>query len=432
MEKIITLYHRNKTIKTIEDFMEREKIYGIKPEDFLNFNKELIWQQLSEADKKVISVENGGKWPTSSSDIKLSSTLPCPCVLRIQPEKVTAELAINLTNFQSDKRDFYAFAHEKIQNILQNEGYVIDEVFSKQSLDCRVFGWFKSLYFLGQGKNKVRNFNRDDSEFSDLSKYIISLATTVAENGGSFSIKLPIIKSQNMGFKLFREFVRQKNADIVSNVGVFGNVSKTLYEFGKDEYYSKSDFNSIESNYFNWLISSNDLIFISFEKLEMEHERGSVEYVSDNFSVDAGVQEHVYDMIGLVDEVRVVTGAQNADGYVEIVGRDLMKLIIEDGTFFFNPSTTSGPSQVFQNDVTKRGDVSEADFINGKIQNPMNRVRLATGEIDVFTNRQDMDIAYIIKGVISQLINIEIIPGHVFDSWGDDRTKIFELIPKEK
>ena len=59
-----------------------------------------------------------------------------------------------------------------------------------------------------------------------------------------------------MGFKLFREFVRQKNSDIVSNVGVFGDVSKTLYEFGKDEYYSKADFNSIESNYFNWLISS--------------------------------------------------------------------------------------------------------------------------------------------------------------------------------
>lgn len=64
--------------------------------------------------------------------------------------------------------------------------------------------------------------------------------------------------------------------------------------------------------------------------------------------------------------------------------------------------------------------------------NPINRLRRITGEIDVFANRINMDIGYILKGVISQLANIEVVPDYVFDSWGDARTKFIELYPQKE
>lgn len=111
-----------------------------------------------------------------------------------------------------------------------------------------------------------------------------------------------------------------------------------------------------------------------------------------------------------------------------------MKLLIEDGSFFFNPSTTSDPSGVFANEQSygKQGDIREADVMNNTYNNPINRLRRVTGEIDIFANRINMDISYILKGVISQLANVEVVPGYVFDSWGDDRTKYIELEPDEK
>ena len=70
--------------------------------------------------------------------------------------------------------------------------------------------------------------------------------------------------------------------------------------------------------------------------------------------------------------------------------------------------------------------------MNNTYNNPINRLRRVTGEIDIFANRINMDISYILKGVISQLANVEVVPGYVFETWGEDRTKYIELEPEKK
>lgn len=424
----ILLYHRGGDMD-ISKFMERNHIYGIEPKDLFEINKDFIFEQMSDSDKKK-EKEKFGKYPESGSDLKLESILPAPCVLKTNPNKITAELSISQTNAQINTDDFYAFADEKIQDILQNEGFRADTS-SKKPVDCQVFGWFKSLYWIGKNTGGGTNWlNKKTSQFSDLSKYIISLATTVTNNGGSFVIKLPIISARNLGITQITSEVNNKDFGFLPK-SVKGG---TAYRFG-DNYYSKSEFDDIESNYFNWLISSNDLIFISFEKLEIEKKRNEWALGDeDSFSLESVISSGVYDMIGLVDDVKVVTNSQSSEAHVEITGRDLMKLLIEDGTFFFNPSTTSDPSTVFGNvqSAGKQGDIKEADFMNNSFNNPVNRLRRVTGEIDIFSNRINMDIGYILKGVISQLANVEVVPGYVFDSWGNDRTKFIELKPKEK
>lgn len=444
----ILLYNRGKRM-TISDYMERNYIYGVTPQELFDLNKDLIWQQYTELDKEIEKA-GSGKWPESADDLSLGSWLPAPCVLRINPSKVTAELAIAQTNAQVNTEDFYAFAADKIQDIYQNEGYRVADS-SKRSPDCTVLGWFKSLYYVSldvQGKKTITMEKRDFTEFADLSRHIISLATSVTSNGGSFTMRLPIISARSEGVSVITEILKGKNGEreYGDMAGQKGNASKNdvSYEYGENgEYYAKSSFDDIESNYFNWLISSNDILFISFEKLEMELVKDFYKDVNgedyyqgdrDNFKVSSKLSQGVYDMIGLVDEVKVVTNSQSSEAYVEITGRDLMKLLIEDGSFFFNPSTTSDPSTVFANEQSygKQGDIREADVMNNTYNNPINRLRRVTGEIDIFANRINMDISYILKGVISQLANVEVVPGYVFETWGEDRTKYIELEPEKK
>lgn len=444
----ILLYHRGKRM-TISDYMERNYIYGVTPQELFDFNKDLIWQQYTELDK-LREVPGIGKWPESADDLSLTSCLPSPCVLRINPSKVTAELAIAQTNTQVNTEDFYAFAADKIQDIYQDEGYRVADS-SKRSPDCSVMGWFKSLYYVGldvKGKNVAKIERRDFTEFADLSRHIVSLATSMTSNGGSFTMRLPIISARDEGLSTITEILKGGNGERTNGdmAGLQGEASKNdvSYEYGKNgEYYAKSSFDDIEANYFNWLISSNDILFISFEKLDMELVKDFYKDVegnsyqkgdTDNFKVSTKLANGVYDMIGLVDEVKVVTNSQSSEAYVEITGRDLMKLLIEDGSFFFNPSTTSDPSAVFVNEQSygKQGDIREADIMNNTYNNPINRLRRVTGEIDIFANRINMDISYILKGVISQLANVEVVPGYVFETWGEDRTKYIELEPEKK
>ena len=166
----------------------------------------------------------------------------------------------------------------------------------------------------------------------------------------------------------------------------------------------------------------------------METEREESKKNKYSIDIKTILSNQVYDMIGLVDEVRIIADSPASNGYVEVVGRDLMKLFLDDGSFFFNTSTCSDPSQVFANEQSygAQGDIRDADKVGGYYNDPINRLRLASGEINVFANKTNMDLSFILKGVISQLSNIEVVPGYVFDSWGDERTTYLQLQPVKK
>lgn len=425
----IWLYHNDNTVKTLSDFIERAYIYGISPQDLFDYNRDLIFQQMSPQEKTEYMKSLRKKGKLTAADLKVDMTLPCPCNLKINASNVTAEIAINQTNLQINIDDYYAFADEQIQNILQDEGYRADNL-TKRSIDCKVFGWFKSMYYVGQVQSG-EVVRQDNTSFIDLSRHIMSLSTLSDKNGGSFTLRLPIINAKGY-MSIIQK--RSNNDKDWAQKGQSEKNKANLYEYGNNEYFSKTAFADVESNYFNWLISSNDLLFISFEKLEMEPERDDTIDDKDTWGINTAISGNVYDMIGLVDDVAMVTDANSGNSYVEVTGRDLMKLFIEDGSFFFNPSTTSDPSTVFINEHStgKQGDIREADQVKNTYNNPINRLRRITGEIDVFANRINMDIGYILKGVISQLANIEVVPDYVFDSWGDARTKFIELYPQKE
>ena len=394
--KYVLLMHHNPQVKTIEDFMDSEHIYEVDDEgyvlpnsqasdSFFDFNKDFIWEQMSEFDKERVKEENGS-YPKSSADLKKTNTLPCPCKIKVKSADITAEIAVNATNVQENTSDVYAFESEKIQELYQDEGFVADES-TKREITCNVFGWFKSLYYAYTFSNKAsKAANRERfSEFANLSKHVISLSTLFVE-------------SKDSGYSAY-----------------VGRGRKDEYSFdNRKSFYAKNEFDSVEGNYYNWLISNNDLLFISFEKLKMETNRSpEIGFIGDddNFDIKTAIANGVYDMIGLVDSVRVVAGANSSEAYVEVTGRDLMKLLIDDGSWFFNTSTVANPSSVFANN-NESGDIRDVVSVSGYNNPPIKRMRRDGGEIDIFSNQLDMKIAYILKGVLSQLN-----PGRLYHPW---------------
>lgn len=405
-KKYLTLYHHNFNAKTLSDFMEMSYIKQsvISVDDLFEMNRSAIFSQMS-LDEKADYAESLGKDSITELDLKSDMTLPLPCTLKIEAKYVDYELAISQTNFQANTDDLYAFENEQIQNILQNEGYVIDRSTKKIAPECSVFGWFKSLYYAG-GLDDLSSvfFRSSNNKFVEISDFIINVTTNVNASGGTFSITLPIINSieQLVKVKVDNNSYSDRSAEKVD-----------IYQYEK-LFFHKAGLLAMDKNYFNWLIQSNDLIFISFEKLEMEKTLGT----------------NVFDMIGLVDNVTVNQNA-NGQGSVTVTGRDLMKLLTDDSSLFFNTSTVWGESQIFANteSMGKQGDIRDADMSGNKYNTPINRLRRLTNEIDVFATPFNRSLDFIMKGVISQLANIEVVPDYVFEDWGDRRTRFAELYP---
>lgn len=420
-----TLYHNNNNLRTLSDFMEANRIIGISVDDLFNYkyndtksNRDLFFEQMSTEEKALYSKELGKTKDDpaiTASDLKSDMTLPCPCIFKIDSKYIIREIAISQTNFQVSTDDIYAFENSHIQNILNNEGYNIKKYAKKVAPSCSVWGWFKSLYYSGS-TFFGEHYQSKNNKFVNISDFIIDVNTNVTAQGGTFSITLPIIHSAKKGKTKFiadSKFLIDGYTDRFANQAELFIHNRYASRENRKNFFHKVGISSMDDNYFNWLIQSNDLIFISFEELELESESGS----------------KVFDMIGLVENVSVSIDASGR-GNVSVSGKDLMKLITDDNSLFFNTSSASGESRIFSNTESagKQGDIRDADMIGSSKNDPENRLRLSTNQIDVFAKPFNRSIDFVIKGVISQLANIEVVPDYVFTSWGDARTKFRDFL----
>jgi len=420
--KRVLLYHTRKEDKTIADFVERQKLIGITANDVFDDNRDLIFTQMSVSDKEAYK-EKFGSVPASGSDLNAGMILPLPCVIKVCPYNITAETAINNTNWHVPNNNFYAFADEEVQKIFESPAY--STLIDKRNCDVEVIGWFKQANVFG---TRGKRFNNVKGAWFDLSRFVISLNSSSGQNGGSFVVRFPILgfAEKLTGYQLAYN-KDTKDWDVYSDLG-FGGRSVaslpigSLFQWG-DQYYGKKPLKTAQlNNLFSALISYNDLIFISFVRNE------------DTFTedtIDKHVAKNTWDMIGLVDDVRVSVNGASGNGFVEITGRDLMKLLIEDGSYFFNPSSAYSDESIFANEAQaaggsgvykSTGDIRDVTDLGSHGHGLVRRLRNMSNEIDIFAYKPMREIIYILKGVVSQLSNIEVVPGEIFIPWEDKRT----------
>ena len=147
-------------------------------------------------------------------------------------------------------------------------------------------------------KVTVYVFSRMVGELVNITSWLSSITTNVTETGGNFSLGLNLIDLVKLrGGKNYY-------SDAVINT--YGDVNNAAY---------------LQS-----LLRENDLIFIKFERIQLE-EDNDIEQ-TDKLKV----HNSIWDMIGLID--RTTIDASAIDTTLTVAGRDLIKLLIDDQNFF--------------------------------------------------------------------------------------------------
>ncbi len=413
---------------------------------FFEYNRDKIFSQISPADRLALATELKKKVEElKSSDIKYTMTLPCPCILYLESKYATYELIIRHTNFQVEDSSVIAFEDKKIQETIEEDvayneydyaikddgkktgetRHIIKRETQKFLPGCRVIGWFKSQNYYGKKKkkNNISNIYDVDQTFADISPYVINLNTQVSQGGGQFNLTLPHIPLYKMGLNgggvnegEWQDAEGGKHDGYTKSKIQTNNIIETTDDGG---YYAKSKIDA--SDYFDWLISPNDLLFIAFHSLPELKDTNSI--AKQNF-----------DMIALVDSVSLTKDATGSVS-VSVSGKDLMKLINEDNSLFFPMSVTCNNKEgVFDNteSVHKGGDTDSIFTINKGDNEKIARFPIS-GSLMVFAEEPNgFTIDSVIKTVVRELVNLQIVPDDTFTAWGDERTKFSDLTPVNK
>jgi len=443
MVEIYKLYHNNPNVKTLEEFCQVsgvyfDKTYGI--DNFFEDNRQRIFDQMDVSDRlKFIKDKNLQKKviDLTADDVTKDVPLPCPITLVIPKRLVTYTMSAKHTSFQEPVFDTMAFEDAQIKSSLLEENIrLLYSPFAKRErAKCSVIGFFKTLYY-----NKLESDNKETgvadgiyqtkSNFTDISDFVFQLNTSVGQQGGTFSFSLPHIPLYHKFDRNLNSYATPSDNYNKNNVEDWADlkaIREEMYSIaGSENKYAvvKSPIDSMD--YFNWLISPNDLIFISFDDIDPDS-------VSDD-----NIAGQTFDMIGLVDSVSLSRDS-NGNITVNVSGKDLMKLLSDDSSIFFPNATSVNKGNFFDNTegALRTGDLAGVDTVNGSTAkgangNAENMMRMpSTGSIRLFYEEcNGFTIDYIIKVVIRELTNMQICPSEIFNSWRERRTKFAYLTPK--
>ena len=176
--------------------------------------------------------------------------------------------------------------------------------------------------------------------------------------------------------------------------------------------------NGINRDWFTKYVQLNDVVFIRFERLKLE-----TDDLEGTFSTDSTVPNSklgtgvVWDMMGLVDTVECDINAEVTDYSVSITGRDLMKLFVEDGSYFIPLKFVQGSKDRW--------------FYGGDPESSWFKRNMISGNYDYYFAYEFQKIKNVVWFVINQLSNIEIVPTELFASCALQKEKLPVEAPDE-
>jgi hypothetical protein len=270
--------------------------------------------------------------------IKVGTSLSIPL------DKMDRGVLSTETNQTINTVDYDCFLAKHLVELLSDKGYKKISDYKSESFTgtvqelfphISVWVWSRALSIVDI--QPLKDGSTDyDHKIINITPYLTSVNTNVAENGGNFSINLASITSDiNESGWSIKEGTHKSSFTKESD---YINQGHTHYEV---------EGGAIKRSrmFFEKAIQYNDVIFIKFEKLELEDDRGNfdeLEMISLN-----DLPDQIFDMIGLVDDIDNTSDHASADVGITVSGRDLVKLIIEDGVYFYPSEFTA--SGVFSN-----------------------------------------------------------------------------------
>lgn len=323
--------HKDSSITTLLDFVtDGASIgHGLNVVDLVNFEDELgetnatkIFQLYSVTEESTYlpvttNLTESNEEQIGALPLKVGTELALPLV------KIDRELKKLDTNQVVDFRTFSQFISAQLYYMLRHPKYerkykttsefklnTIREIFPMLS----VWAWSRNLSIDENGDYT--------DELIDITPFITNINVTSGPNGGNFTIGLPPITTdyvKESGWEIDKNMKFTSDGGFVSQGGFFKGTDKDMVQ--------RNDF------YFHRVLQENDLIFIRFEELNIETNRAE----SDKpFKISKDkLAGNFYDMIGLIDTNAISSTGANAQVEISITGRDLSKLFIDDGVYFY-------------------------------------------------------------------------------------------------
>jgi hypothetical protein len=398
--------HRDSEITTVDGFLNNSLsvVRGYDEVEFFQYsgdtdenNLQRIYAEYSEEDQIRFQAQLASGTLTQ---INRNTKLILP-----KDKAFIEAFAVYGQNQIVEDDEFSAFYSKQLETLQRNrlfepidEGNYRNGVETVKTQNPRISVWLWSKA-LGESNKEL------DGKLINVSPFVISCSTNVGAEGGTFEIELaPIMgtKDDQDRWTIDKRSLFRSNNDFVSQ----SHMSKSK-KVGNEKRSVRSDF------FFHHIINENDLLFIRFETLELEGEDRNLlknELIIDPSNIPGRIGLiRNYDMIALVDNCVVSTTASTNDVILNVTGRDLMKLIVDDGCYF-HPIEFAQGQIVDQNDNDNllSRHITEKGFF-----------------LQSFGARKP--IRYMVQFVLNFLSKIEVVPNELFLPYGNRVVKTYKL-----
>lgn len=250
-------------------------------------------------------------------------------------------------NFLDEERatigEFYPYI---LKRLTLDPGYV--PTYRSRGLNSKdvypqisIFAWSRTL------------FNQGHSGWIQLTEDIFGCSVHDDMNGGNFTIDLsPVMGSLDIHLDANDEQpIWEKVGEISPGTSQTIQTRQNYYrrETGKNDVAVE---HLVNDSYYERVLNQNDLIFISFEQLQLDDLRGANEIVDPSGKW--------FDMIGLVDHVSEGVNSMGMTS-INVTGRDLTKALINDKAYF-SPYSIGHASSMYGGEVGKNGRYFQGEF----------------------------------------------------------------------
>ena len=335
-------YFQDSSIKTISEFISQQnspiRKFNNKDERFLEYsnknnrNLDNIWSLYTEKQKNKFSKTYKSlsdrlkveKNVSTKADLELQRSRLRPdyenldyeinsgTLLYIPKNKANLEvISVTGKNLFLEQQNLTTFMDEKFKKLISDPSYV-------QTQKVKVRGKAYSVNFIHLSFN-CWIYIRAIDKIVNITPFVYNLETSSTPDMGTFSFSV----------------------NDITDIEKIKSYGENYYD-----YFTKIREGNFSLSYFQKYIQQNDIVFIRFEKLDLETKTG----VDTNLFINkTDLPNQIYDMIGLVDSNPEMYNAQNNISYSNVSGRDFRKLLVEDGCYFFPFAIMNNSKDFFLN-----------------------------------------------------------------------------------
>lgn len=401
MEQKYLIYNPLVEENTIEKFYNRNNVIFDKNLSLISFlrykggsdktNLDRIFDKYSQFYKDIYRDERINCLYSDLNQINQSAILKLPIFpntdLWVPKNSFVEELlAIRGKNLFIEETNSTFYFADKFFEMMSNPDYVRVENIVEYGRDISVEMISENV--------QVWIWSRALSRIINVSPFIQSISTQKSEVGSFNFNLLPI-----------------ENLQELDSIGVGDFLN----------FFRINDGSKNKLDFFYKNLQYNDIVFIRFEKLKLEDSMKS----RDDLVIDQlELPKQIWDMIGLIDSVSQSSTYSSADYTVSVSGRDLMKLLIEDGSYFLSLRYLNNSESNFVFGFNREGKWFKRNVGDKDGQG---------GFVSYFFPKGVRTIKDTLGFIVNQLSNIGILPDNqdIFSNYEDKRTQIYKVLENQ-